>query len=471
MLRALTDVVTRTGARWAWQGSTAARDRWSTDTGSADLDLWTDAEAAESVAESLDAWPAARVADARDPRRLRHVSHAVETADGLALVDLTYGDLRVGAVLLVPSNEISVAGDRLTGVAGAADLVMRKLLRGGVPDPDRLDEGRAAWAGATPAARDSAVARWGDALGRDVINEVVRALEGAPISAELPQRMRTRLARATLAPSGLAAAWSQRHAVLPSGRSAGPLGLRTRGVVVVLVGTDGSGKSTVADTLSTRLERCGFEVRTAYFGMARGNLPGVGLARRLFGVAEAGDGATPTHVEPPTTPVTLTDQGSPTSAHEVGTNDVDAMRRDLGHPGVRRLAAWYYAAEYAWRYASTVSPSVRRRRIVICDRYVYDLRESPWPGSFASKLVEAVVPAPDVLVLPDAPVELIHARKPERTFAEQSAQQERFRALLSTQPARVAEVRVDTSGEDPDGVADVVAAVVTAAHRPRRSPR
>ena len=137
MLRAVTDVVTRTGARWAWQGSTAARDRWSTDTGSADLDLWTDAEAAESVAESLDAWPAARVADARDPRRLRHVSHAVETADGLALVDLTYGDLRVGAVLLVPSNEISVAGDRLTGVAGAADLVMRKLLRGGVPDPDR----------------------------------------------------------------------------------------------------------------------------------------------------------------------------------------------------------------------------------------------------------------------------------------------------------------------------------------------
>ena len=108
---------------------------------------------------------------------------------------------------------------------------------------------------------------------------------------------------------------------------------------------------------------------------------------------------------------------------------------------------------------------------MICDRYVYDLRESPWPGSFASKLVEAVVPAPDVLVLPDAPVELIHARKPERTFAEQSAQQERFRALLSTQPARVAEVCVDTSGEDPDGVADVVAAVVTAAHRPRRSPR
>jgi hypothetical protein len=76
-----------------------------------------------------------------------------------------------------------------------------------------------------------------------------------------------------------------------------------------------------------------------------------------------------------------------------------------------------------------------------------------------------------VLVLPDAPVELIHARKPERSFADQSAQQQRFRALLESRPARVTEVRVDTSGDDQDGVADVVAAVVTAAHRARRHPR
>jgi hypothetical protein len=86
-------------------------------------------------------------------------------------------------------------------------------------------------------------------------------------------------------------------------------------------------------------------------------------------------------------------------------------------------------------------------------------------------VVEAVVPAPDVLVLPDAPVELIHARKPERSFADQAAQQNRFRALVASRPARVAEVLVDTSGADDDGVADVVAAVVTAAHAPRRRRR
>jgi thymidylate kinase len=114
---------------------------------------------------------------------------------------------------------------------------------------------------------------------------------------------------------------------------------------------------------------------------------------------------------------------------------------------------------------------VRRREVVICDRYVYDLRESPWPGSLASTFAERIVPRPDVLVLPDAPVELIHARKPERTLADQTAQQGRFRDLLASRPARVADVRVDTSGADPDGVADVVAAVVTAAHRPRGRAR
>ena len=239
---------------------------------------------------------------------------------------------------------------------------------------------------------------------------------------------------------------------------------------MVLVGTDGSGKSTVADELTARLQRSGFSVTSAYFGMARGNLPGVGLARKLLGVAPSGDGhEIPPPLEP-SVPV-VTHAGSLTSPDDDGSSDRVETHDDLSHPGIRRAAAWYYAVEYVWRYASQVSPSVRRRRIVVCDRYVYDLRESPWPGSFASRVVEALVPAPDVLVLPDAPDELIHARKPERSLSDQAAQQSRFRDLLASRPARVAELRVDTSGDDDDGVAEVVAAVVTAAHRPRRSPR
>jgi thymidylate kinase len=481
VMAALVAVLDQHGSRWAWQGARTASERWTGATDAADLDLWCDADTVREVAEAIDAWPAARVADAHDPRRLRHVSHAVETEHGLAVLDVTFGDLRVGAVLLVPGSEVTADVERLTGVAAAADLLLRPLLRGRVPDEQRIEEARAGWANATDDERRHAERRWSDELSVELAPQVVAVLAGGHAAADLASRCRRELLRRTLAPSGVRAAWSQRHAVLPAGRAAGPLGLRTRGVVVVLVGTDGSGKSTVAAELSSRLERAGFGVRSAYFGMARGNLPGVGLARRILGVAPAGDGAAAATdgrpsaddpVAPDSSDATMsTDEASPTGVAEAGSDDPSGPSRDLDHPGVRRLAAWYYAGEYVVRYLTTVSPGLRRRQVVVCDRYVYDLRESPWPGSMASRFLERVIPAPDVLVLPDAPVELIHARKPERSFADQSAQQQRFRALLESRPARVTEVRVDTSGDDQDGVADVVAAVVTAAHRARRHPR
>ena len=109
-----------------------------------------------------------------------------------------------------------------------------------------------------------------------------------------------------------------------------------------------------------------------------------------------------------------------------------------------------------------------RRHVVIVDRWIYDLRESPWPGSRAARVAEFLLPAPDVVVLPDAPIALIHDRKPERPLAEQYVQQERFRRLLAEHPARHAEVVVDTSGRLPDPLAALVATVVQAAHGARR---
>ncbi|RSM58178.1 thymidylate kinase, partial [Actinoplanes sp. ATCC 53533] len=216
------------------------------------------------------------------------------------------------------------------------------------------------------------------------------------------------------------------------------------------VGTDGAGKSTVADGLHDRLRGYGISTSAAYFGMARGNLPGVALARRVWGV-----GAT----TPPASPARIPDPGGA------------AVVPAADHPRARRVAAWFYAGEYLWRYLRTVAPALARRRVVIADRWVYDLRESPWPGSRAARAAEFLVPAPDLLVLPDAPPELIHARKPERGLAEQAAQQLRFRRLLAEHPARVAEVVVDTSGAAPDPLALLVAAVVQAAHGPRRRRR
>ncbi|MFI7543893.1 thymidylate kinase [Actinoplanes sp. NPDC049599] len=458
--RLVLDVVTAaldaTGAAWAWQGEAGAPDRWAADTGAKDLDVWyaDPLTVAGPVAALSSTFDCARVAEAADPRRLRHISLAVRTATGLAVVDVTYGDLLVGPVLLMPAGQITVepGTHRLTGAAAMADLLVRPVLRGRLPGGPRLAAARDAWAAAEPDHRAGLAQRLTAQLGAGVAGELIGVAGGAAPDAGLPGRARRRLAVRSLAPGAAAATWAQRRTVLPAGAAAGPLGLRTRGVVVALVGTDGAGKSTVADGLRDRLHSYGITTSQAYFGMARGNLPGVALARRLFGVGSVAPAPAPAAAPAP----------APAPA---------AAAPPADHPGLRRAAAWFYAAEYLWRYLHTVAPALARRQVVIADRWVYDLRESPWPGSPAARAVEFLVPAPDLLVLPDAPPDLIHARKPERGLADQAAQQHRFHRLLAEHPARVDELVVDTSGAAPDPLARLVVAVVQAAHGPRRRRR
>lgn len=439
------------GIRAAWQGATGAKDAWRTATGPADLDIWCDDAGFAVLDATLSRFAAARVQQADRPGRLRHVSYAIETLQGLAVIDLTRGDLMVGPVLLVPAAQVRTigvaardGGPQLAGVAGAADRFVRPLLRGRIVDGDRLDQARAEWSRAERGARAAFLANLRTQLGRALTNGIERVLDGDDAPSTLARDARRALVTKSLRPGSLAATWANRHTVLPAGSRAGVLGLRTTGCLVVLVGTDGSGKSTVAREIDARLTRAGLRTSTAYLGMARGNLPGVGLARKLLGVAPAGDAAPA--------------KALPEDARPSGS---------LEHAAVRRIAAWYYAAEYLLRWWRDIRPGLRNGGVVIADRYVYDLRESPWPGSMASRVAEFLMPRPDVLVLPDAPDRIIHARKPERTAPEQAAQQDRFRELVRSAPARTESLTVDTSGlsSDLDPVAPVVSAVVASLHR------
>ena len=390
----LVSILRDCGVDWAWQGATGAQDRWLVETGPADLDIWwrpgsgaSDPDPAALVERLCRELPAAPVADSHDPARLMHTSLVVRADSGLAIIDLTHGDLRVGPVELMPAPLVtSTGGDcpRLSGAAAAADLLIRPVLRGRVPGATRVGEARAAWASASALDRSRAVDLWSRGLGAPVTAGLVAVLRGAEPTPTLVALARRRLIRATLEPRAWPSTWRQRRTIRPAGGQASPLGLRGHGVVVALVGTDGSGKSTVAAQVRERLEDAGFSTSAAYFGMARGNLPGVALARKVLGVGG---------VEPAT----------PKSAPDAVTPDASGDGDGLDRPLLRRAAAWYYAAEYVWRYQRTVAPQRRRGSIVLVDRYVYDLRESPWPGSMASRVAEVLVPRPDILVLPDAP--------------------------------------------------------------------
>src|SRR5687768_5951367 len=80
VLAAAADAASRAG-RWAWQGAADAPERWLHDTGPKDLDLWVDADLVRD-GRFLGGLNGARVAVARHPRRLQHVSLAFETATG-----------------------------------------------------------------------------------------------------------------------------------------------------------------------------------------------------------------------------------------------------------------------------------------------------------------------------------------------------------------------------------------------------
>ncbi|HWS35453.1 MAG TPA: thymidylate kinase [Actinoplanes sp.] len=438
----LAAVLSADGTPWAWQGDTGAPGRWVDDTGPADLDVWCAAGPEDSgvVSGLAGRHPCVVIAETTDPGRLRHTVIAVLTRGSPGIVDVTHSDLRVGPVLMVPVAEVTVdpARHRLTGAAAVADLLVRPVLRGRIPVAGRIAEARTAWVAAVPEHRRALAGRLTRQLGAAVTADLIGILEGAVPDPGLPRRARVRLAACSLVPGAVIGTWAQRRHIRPARRERRPFGPLSRGVVVALVGTDGSGKSTVAAELDERLRHCGLTTATAYFGMARGNLPGVALARRVLGVGGTG-------------PATGPDTGRP--GH-------------LDHGTLRRLAAWYYAGEYGWRYLRAVVPSLVRGRVVIADRWVYDLRDSPWPGSPAARVAEWLVPAPDLLVLPDAPAEVIHRRKPERSESEQRAQQERFHRLLAEKPARCAEVVVDTSGPADGQVTALVAAVIRAAHTP-----
>lgn len=433
---------------WAFQGDPSAVDAWIAADDLHDLDLWVERRRADALIDAVRASGGHHVRAQHDPRRLQHEQWWLPTGGRGAIVDITVGDLRVGPLLLCPEYLVrsvaNGAGRRLVGAPAAVDLAVRPLLRGRLVDGGRLAAARAEWAHELEGRRHAVIGHLRVALGRHLATDVVAWLDGAAPSTGLAAQARGVLRRATLAPTNIAATWADRRAIVPS-RRPGPLGFRQRGVVVALVGTDGSGKSTLADDLAMRLTDSGYEIDHAYFGMARGNLPGLGLIRRLA-------------------------RGSDHAA--VAARPAAGPAAPAGPPSLaRRAGAWVYAVDYAWRALTRVGPARRRRRVVIVDRWVTDLRRSPAPGSPAAAVAEWIVGPPDVFVLADAPADVIASRKSERTIDEIIDEQGALRRCLAAYEGRRRGTRrchamvADTTVPVEVSTAAIVAAVVSAAHR------
>lgn len=98
----------------------------------------------------------------------------------------------------------------------------------------------------------------------------------------------------------------------------------------------------------------------------------------------------------------------------------------------------YFAADYWLGYWLRIAPAAIRTRLIVFDRYVYDLLVDskrvryggpPW---LLRALVRAV-PRPDLTILLDAPAEVLWSRKQEVSFEEVVRQRQSFLAMAAQQ--------------------------------------
>jgi thymidylate kinase len=169
------------------------------------------------------------------------------------------------------------------------------------------------------------------------------------------------------------------------------------GIFVAFLGADGSGKSTVIDQVERNLApafRCTkcFHLRSG-FGAKR----------------HPGWPVTDPHGKPP--------RGALTS--------------------FAKLGLWW--ADYVFDYVSDVYLRLIKSTFVIYDRYYYDLLVDPtryrYGGSMAlAKVIGYLVPRPNLVILLDAPAEVLQSRKQEVSLEETARQRTAYLELVQGLP-------------------------------------
>lgn len=241
-----------TGVRWALRGGKTGLAAWLASDTVKDLDLWVHSADISRFLHALSPLAAGTVSLESDPRWLRHIVLVMPARFDHQLIDITYGDLKVGGALTCREELVAVRsgshGPMLAGVAAVSDLLLRKLLRGKRVDPSRLAEASLQWHQAPEQQRRLWLADIGESLGGALQGSLPATLSGRRISRLQRAAFVLAAARASLVQGGISLVLRRRRRFVLGRRSRVPLKRPVAPVVFHLAGPE-------AAMLAHRLEQ------------------------------------------------------------------------------------------------------------------------------------------------------------------------------------------------------------------------
>jgi len=173
------------------------------------------------------------------------------------------------------------------------------------------------------------------------------------------------------------------------------------GTTVAIIGTDGTGKTTLANGTFRQLQKFGLESEMLYFGRVKGGVSGIEKFKKLFGQIFIKN-------------ISKTNNSIPSIPRPMS----------LAEKFVRWIASVFYCIDYFVRFIILLLPPLMKRKVIILDRYVYDLYIMPASSHFAAWVIEKVLPRPNLVCFLDTEIERIMERRTERTMLEAKYQQE-----------------------------------------------
>ena len=272
------------------------------------------------------------------------------------------------------------------------------------------------------------------AVGRKLAGRLVECLQAGQPERALP--LRGRLVRACVRRRpGTFVRWLRARAGAAADRVGG--WLRPSGHLVILVGPDGSGKTTCADLICRRFAGTHIPVSSVYLGAQAPLLPTRRLSQQIRKRLAGGA----TKVKPVK----------------------DVTRR-------QRLSGLVHILADKWlRYLVHVRPRLARGEVVVLDRYFYDLLTFPHPlvqRPWVEALVMRLIPEPALAFCLAADPAVITARKNELTVAETERQIACYRGLSRW----VRNFREMPADGDLNAGIDRMAELVLALYAQHRSP-